>query len=104
LEDPSAAAIRPSRLAPYFHVTVGRLIAAPQAPAPHAKPGRCPWQRCNRTATDLVVFARPHPLAGQQRGYCPIHAAEAAGAPGATLAGGRPAQLTLPGIGNPAWP
>jgi hypothetical protein len=77
---------------------------APQAPAPHAKPGRCPWQRCNRTATDLVVFAPPHPLAGQQRGYCPAHAVEAASAPGAALAASRPAQLTLPGIGKPTQP
>jgi hypothetical protein len=77
---------------------------APQPPAPHAKPGHCPWQRCNRAATDPVVFVRPHPLAGQQRGYCPAHAVEAASAPGATLAVSRPAQLTLPGTEEPARP
>jgi hypothetical protein len=80
----------------------------PHAPQPPAPPGRrvrcCPWQRCNRPATDLVAFARPHPLAGQQRGYCPVHAVEAASAPGATLATSRPAQLTLPGISEPAQP
>jgi hypothetical protein len=32
------------------------------------------------------------------------HAVEAASAPGATLATSRPAQLTLPGIGEPAQP
>jgi hypothetical protein len=77
---------------------------APQPPAPHAKPGHCPWQRCNRAATDPVVFVRPHPLAGQQRGYCPAHAVEAAGSLGATLAVSRPAQLTLPGTEEPAQP
>jgi hypothetical protein len=78
----------------------------PHAPAPHPQPGRCPWQRCNRPATDLVAFARPHPLAGQQHGYCPVHAVEAASTPGATLATRRPApaQLALPGIGEPAQP
>jgi hypothetical protein len=52
----------------------------------------------------LVIFTRPHPLAGQQRGYCPAHAVEAACTPGATLATHRPAQLTLPGTEEPAHP
>jgi hypothetical protein len=30
--------------------------------------GPLPWQCCDRPATHLVAFARPHPLAGQQRG------------------------------------
>jgi hypothetical protein len=50
------------------------------------------------------MFARPHPLARQQRGYCPIHAVEAARAPGASLAASQPAQLAIPGIGEPARP
>jgi hypothetical protein len=77
---------------------------APQPHAPHARPGRCPWQRCIRPATDLVAFAPPHPLAGEQRGYCTPHAVEAARAPGASLATHRPAQVALPGIGEPARP
>jgi hypothetical protein len=83
---------------------VRRRHPGPHAPAPQAQPGRCPWQRCNRPATDLAAFTAPHPLAGEQPGYCPIHAVEAASAPGASLATRRPAQLTLPGIGDPARP
>jgi hypothetical protein len=77
------------------------------APAPPPSGGRvrcCPWQRCNRPATDLVTFAPPHPLAGKQHRYCTAHAAEAASAPGASLTADRPAQLTFPGIGEPARP
>ncbi len=87
-----------------------RALVRPRHPGPQPPPppGRrvrcCPWQRCNRPATDLVAFARPHPLAGQQRGYCTIHAVEAASAPGATLAASRPAQPTLPGTEDPARP
>jgi hypothetical protein len=78
----------------------------PRPPTPQARPGPCPWKRCDRPATDLIEFAPPHPLAGQQRGYCTAHAVEASLAPGASLAGSRPApaQLTLPGIGEPAQP
>jgi hypothetical protein len=77
---------------------------APQPPPPQARLGRCPWQRCNRSVTDLVVLVRPHPLAGQQRGCCPAHAVEASLLPGASLAAARPAQLTLPGTEDRARP
>jgi hypothetical protein len=71
-----------------------------RAPAARAAPSASPLPLAavHRPATDLVAFSRPHPLAEQHR-YCTAHAVEAASA-GAS----RPAQVTLPRIGEPAQP
>jgi len=69
--------------------------------------GGCAWRRCQHPATVVVSFQVPHPLAGTSRGYCPFHAVQAAGQPGAVLTGtvGRVAvQEILPSLDLPAEP
>jgi hypothetical protein len=72
--------------------------------------GACAWRRCQHPATVVVSFQVPHPLAGTSRGYCAVHAAQAAGQPGAVLTGtiGRvPVQQALPGLDmlfQSGWP
>jgi hypothetical protein len=49
--------------------------------------GGCSRRRCRRTATTVVSFQAPHPLAGTSRGYCPDDAVLVADQPGAVLTG-----------------
>jgi hypothetical protein len=99
---PPAAA--PSRTVPAAH------SSAPGSPQPKRIPGRAGRRVATgsgATSPPATVSTSPaHPLDGQERAYCPIHAAEASQAPGAVLLHRRPTppQLTLPGIQEPAGP
>jgi hypothetical protein len=69
--------------------------------------GGCAWRRCQQQATVVVSFQVPHPLASTSRSYCPHHAAQVGGQPGAVLTGtvGRqPVQQALPGLDASAEP
>jgi hypothetical protein len=69
--------------------------------------GGCARRRCRRTATAVVSFQAPHPLAGTSRAYCQDDGVQVGGQPGAVLTGtvGRvPIQPALPGLDPPAEP